>query len=114
MLQAVARELSSAVEGDCGMKSTLASVMVVAAVLAAAPVSTYAARPQTTATRPADSTLDKKIEKRIHDSSLKKFNIKVSVDNGVATLTGTVPTEADRRRAAQLATMPGVARVDNQ
>ena len=34
--------------------------------------------------------------------------------NGVATLTGTVPTEADRRKATQLATVPGIARVENQ
>ena len=38
----------------------------------------------------------------------------MSVTNGVATLTGTVATEADRRKATQLATMPGIARVDNQ
>jgi osmotically-inducible protein OsmY len=95
------------------MRAALGSVVVVAAVLVAGQVSMRAAA-QTTTTTPADSTLDKKIEKRIHDSSLKRYDVKVSVDNGVVTLTGTVPTEADRRRAAQLATVPGVARVDNQ
>jgi osmotically-inducible protein OsmY len=96
------------------MKAAIGSVVVVTAVLVAGPVSMRAAAPQTTTTTPADSTLDKRIEKRIHDSSLKKYDIKVTVDNGVARLTGTVPTEGDRRKAAQLATMPGVARVDNQ
>jgi osmotically-inducible protein OsmY len=96
------------------MKAILGSVVVVAAVLAAGSVSMRAAALQTTTITPADSTLDKKIEKKIQDSSLKKYDVHVSVDNGVVTLTGTVPTEADRRRAAQLATMPGVARVDNQ
>jgi osmotically-inducible protein OsmY len=96
------------------MNAAFGSVVVAAAVLAAGPVPMRAAAPQTAATTPSDSTLDKRIEKRINDSSLKKYNIKVSVDNGVATLVGTVPTEADRRQAAQLATMPGVARVDNQ
>jgi len=95
------------------MNAAFGSVVVAAAVLAAGPVPVRAAAAQTTTT-PSDSTLDKRIEKRINDSSLRKYNIKVSVDNGVATLVGTVPTEADRRRAAQLATMPGVARVDNQ
>ena len=96
------------------MKSAIGSVVVVAAVLAVGTVSMRAAAPQTTTTTPADSTLDKKIEKRIQDSSLKKYDVKVSVDNGVATLTGTVPTAADRRKAAPLATITGVARVDNQ
>jgi len=96
------------------MKSAFGSVVVVAAVLAAGSVSMRAAAPQTTTITPADATLDSKIEKRIHDSSLKKYDIDVKVDNGVATLTGTVPTEANRRRAAQLATISGVSRVDNQ
>jgi len=96
------------------MKVALGSIVVVAAVLVAGSVSVRAAAPQTTTTMPSDSTLDQRIEKRIHDSSLKKYDIKVTVDNGVARLTGTVPTEADRRKAAQLATIRGVARVDNQ
>jgi hyperosmotically inducible protein len=95
------------------MKVALGSVVVAAALLAAGPIAAYAA-PQTTATTPSDSTLEKSIEKKINDSSLKKYNVKVEVENGVATLTGTVPTEADRRKAAQLATMKGVARVDNR
>ena len=91
--------------------------VVVAAVLVAAPVPTQAAAPQapsTTTSKAPDATLGAKIDKRIHDSSLKKFDIKVMVNDGVATLTGTVGTEADRRRAAQLATVDGVSRVDNQ
>jgi hyperosmotically inducible periplasmic protein len=97
------------------MKAAFGSVVVVAAVLVAGSVSMRAAAPQTTTVTPADSALDKKIEKKFHDSSsLKKYNINVDVENGVAKLTGTVPTEADRRRATQLATIPGVARVDNQ
>ena len=96
------------------MKAALGSVVVVVAVLVAGSVSIRAAAPQTTTITPSDSSLDKKIEKKLHASSLRKYNIKVDVDNGVAKLTGTVPTEVDRRRAAQLATMPGIARVDNQ
>jgi osmotically-inducible protein OsmY len=62
-----------------------------------------------------DRTLDSRIEKRLSsDPSLKKFHIDVKVDAGVATLTGTVATEAERTRAAELANVPGVTRVDNK
>jgi osmotically-inducible protein OsmY len=97
------------------MKAAFGTVVVTAALIAAAPAPARAAGPQATATTAAaDSSLASKIEKKIHDSSLKKYDVKVTVNNGVATLTGTVPTEADRRKAAQLATMDGIARVDNQ
>jgi osmotically-inducible protein OsmY len=77
-------------------------------------VSAGAATPQT-ATSTSDKRLDSQIEQRIHkDPSLKKYKIDVSVDAGVATLTGTVPTEADRTKATQLATVKGISRVDNR
>jgi osmotically-inducible protein OsmY len=94
------------------MKVAIGSVFVVA-VLVAGPVSMHAAVPQTAAVK--DSTLDERIEKRIAaDPSLKKHDIKIAVNNGVATLTGTVQSQAERRKATQLATITGVARVDNQ
>lgn len=97
------------------MKAAFGSVVVAAALIAVAPVSARAAVPQTqTTTTTSDASLGSRIEKKINDSNLKKYDIKVTVANGVATLTGMVPTEADRRKAAQLATMNGVARVDNQ
>jgi len=70
--------------------------------------------PAATTTRSSTADLDSTIEKRIHDSSLKKYDIKVSVTDGVATLRGTVATEADRRKATELATISGISRVDNQ
>src|SRR5215216_4314758 len=92
------------------MKAALGSVFVVAALIAVpAPMR---AMPQATAS--ADHNLDERIEKRIDSSTLKKYNVKVSVTNGVATLTGTVATEADRAKATQLATIPGISRVENQ
>jgi hyperosmotically inducible periplasmic protein len=95
------------------MKAAIGALVV--AALVAGPISTRAALAQTTTAASTDSTLDKRIETRINaDSSLKKFDIKVSVNNGVAMLTGTVPTEADRAKATQAATIPGVSRVDNQ
>ena len=95
------------------MKAAFGGVVVAAALLVAGQVPMHAARQTTTTTTP-DSTLEKSIEKKIQASTLKKYDIKVDVDNGVAKLTGTVATEADRRKAAQLATMKGIARVDNQ
>jgi hyperosmotically inducible protein len=95
------------------MKAAIWSVFAVA-VLAAGPVSVSAAA-QTTAAKPADSTIDDRIESRISkDPTLKSYKVDVSVDNGIVTLTGAVPTEAARRKATQLATMTGVSRVDNQ
>ena len=95
------------------MKTAFGSVLVVAA-LVAVPAPTRAATPQTSAVKASDKTLDERIEKRLNGSTLKRYDIDVDVDAGVAKLTGTVATEADRRRAAQLARIPGVARVDNQ
>src|SRR5205085_634547 len=97
------------------MKAAIGSVVVAAAVFIAGQVPMHAAAPQaSTTTRLPDATLAPRIEKRIHDSSLKKYDIQVSVNDGVATLRGAVPTEADRRKAAELATITGVSRVDNQ
>jgi len=99
------------------MKAAIGSVVVAAAVLVAGQVPMQAAAPQAptaTASKSPDVTTASKIEKKINASSLKKYDIKVSVNDGVATLTGTVATEGDRRRAAQLATIDGVSRVDNQ
>jgi osmotically-inducible protein OsmY len=95
------------------MKAAFGSVLVVAA-LVAVPAPMRAAVPQSSAVKPADKTLDERIEKRLNASTLKRYDIDVSVDGGVAKLTGKVPSEADRRKATQLATIPGIARVDNQ
>jgi hyperosmotically inducible periplasmic protein len=95
------------------MKAAVWSVFAIA-VLAAGPVSVSAAA-QTAAVKPADSTLDEQIEKKISkDATLKNYKVDVSVDNSIVTITGAVPTDAARRKATQIATMTGVARVDNQ
>src|SRR5690242_15831336 len=66
------------------------------------------------AAAPEQSAADR-IEHRVHaDAALKKHDIKVSVDDGVATLTGSVATSAQKARAARLARVKGVTRVDNQ
>jgi len=87
------------------MKRFLGGV-ICAAVLAIGPV---AASAQTT------TQIDNRIEQRIKaDASLKRYPIRVSVDGDVAKLTGVVATEADRAKAAELAMVAGITRVDNQ
>jgi hyperosmotically inducible protein len=96
------------------MKNFLGPVVCAAALVAFGPVSTYAAQATTTA-KPTNKSIDARIDQRLKaDPTLKKYNIHVSVDNGVATLTGTVPTEADRAKAADIAKVDGVTRVENQ
>ncbi len=48
------------------------------------------------------------------DADLKNNRVDVTVDNGIATLKGTVDTEAEKTRAAQLAMMKGIVGVQNQ
>jgi len=48
------------------------------------------------------------------DSDLKNNKIEVTVDNGVATLTGTVDTADERAKADALAKVNGVVRVDDR
>jgi hyperosmotically inducible periplasmic protein len=98
------------------MKAAIGTVVVATAVFVAGQVPMRAAAPQAPAasTKSSNASLGNTIEKRLNASPLKKYDIKVSVNDGVATLTGTVPTEADRRQATQLATITGIARVDNQ
>jgi len=87
----------------------------VVALLFAGPARAGATVPQNTTTRSADEARDESIEHRLKaDPSLKKFDIDVKVESGVATLDGTVATQAQKARAARLATMSGITRVDNQ
>ena len=96
------------------MKAIIAGLAV--AILVSTPFTARAAAsPQQTTVKPADATLDESIEVRINrDAGLKAHDIKVDVANGVVTLTGTVANDAERARAARLARIKGVSRVDNQ
>jgi len=95
------------------MKAAIAGALVLA-VVTAVPVSMHAAAQQTAAVKPTDSTIDDQVESRIRsDASLKKHSIVVTVDDGVVTLTGTVPTEGESAKAARLANVSGVTRVNN-
>jgi osmotically-inducible protein OsmY len=88
--------------------------MFLVVALVAVPVLTHAAAPQTPAVQPTDKMIDDRVEARINaDSSLKKHSIVVTVDEGVVTLTGVVSTATESTRAARLANVTGVTRVNN-
>jgi osmotically-inducible protein OsmY len=97
------------------MKRVIWSIACVFALYGAGPLFASSAVPQDTTAKTPDKTIDKRIEQRVNaDASLKNFHLKVSVDDGIATLTGAVATEAQRARAESLANVRGVTRVDNQ
>jgi osmotically-inducible protein OsmY len=48
------------------------------------------------------------------DADLRNNHIQATIDNGVATLKGTVDTDAEKSKAARLAMVKGVTGVDNQ
>jgi len=90
----------------------LAAVSAIAAVPAS--VSAKPVVQATAAGKPSDSTLNDRIEARLkNDATLKKYHLSVSVDNAVATVKGTVATEAQKARAATVAKVAGVSRVVN-
>ena len=68
-----------------------------------------------TVARPSDSDLKDRIEHRLdNDAAVHKYDLSVSVDNGVATLKGTVATAAQKAAAVRLARVTGVTRVVDQ
>jgi len=96
------------------MRSTIFG-LVCGIALVAGPVSASPALSQAAVVKTSDHTLTERIETRVHqDAGLKKHDVKVTVDGGVATLTGTVASATEKTRAAQLARVKGITRVDNQ
>jgi hyperosmotically inducible protein len=64
--------------------------------------------------QPTDDQLKDRIAFRIDtNNAVRKYDIKVKVAGGVATLTGDVATEAQKAEAGKIAQVPGVTRVDN-
>ena len=97
------------------MKPLVISAFAIAALVAVPYAHAAQHTPGAGAVVSTDKPLDKQIEKQIKaDPSLKQANIHVSVDGTVATLTGTVATDAEKARAGRLAKVGGVTRVDNQ
>ena len=86
------------------------------AALLAAPASAAARTmtPPAQSVRLSDSSLEEMIDKKLDtDASLKKFDVDVEVKDGVATLTGTVQTTAQKARAESLAKVTGITQVVN-
>jgi hyperosmotically inducible periplasmic protein len=96
-------------------RSVISSIGLVACLtLAPAPFVAHASA-QTAAAKPTDDTLKDRIERQLDLSPIvKKYDVKVRVDNAVATLTGTVATDAQKAEAARLAKVPGVTSVKNE
>src|SRR5829696_7185687 len=89
--------------------------LVCGIALVIGPASATAALPQAATVQASDHTLSERIETRVRqDATLKKRDVKITVDAGVATLAGTVATAAEKTRAAELARVTGVTRVDNR
>jgi len=64
--------------------------------------------------KPTDADLKDRINFRIDTSNLvRKYDIKVAVSNGVATLTGDVSNAAQKAEAGRLARIPGITKVEN-
>ena len=62
-----------------------------------------------------DSALQDRIEAYLkRDAALEKYDIDVSVKNGVATLAGKVRTKADQARAGRVADIGGITSVENK
>jgi hyperosmotically inducible protein len=62
-----------------------------------------------------DDRVEDRIEARFnHDAKLKGHDVRVDVEDGVATLKGKVPDQAHKLRAERLARVAGVTRVDDK
>jgi osmotically-inducible protein OsmY len=62
-----------------------------------------------------DDRLEDRIEARFnHDAKLKGHEVRVDVEDGVATLKGKVPDQAHKVRAERLARVAGVTKIDNK
>jgi osmotically-inducible protein OsmY len=94
------------------------SVIGLLALLAIGPAATSAfaqASPPAAATTGQDKTISDSIARRIAgDPALKADAVKVTVENGVVTLSGMVATDADRARAERLANVAGVTKIENK
>ena len=92
------------------------SVITALALLSAGPVAMPAFAQSSAATQPrlTDQEMSNLIAKNIAaDKTLSADAIKVSVDTGVATLTGVVGKEADKTTAERIARAAGAIRVEN-
>jgi len=65
-------------------------------------------------TQPTDDQLKDRINYRLEtNASVRKYDVKVKVSSGVATLSGSVATAAQKAEADRLAKVSGITRVEN-
>jgi len=100
-------------------RSYLAAVTLGAALtLAAGPAAAQAAQQRTPPPKAAaqtNDTLEDRIERRLEtNAQVRKYDLRVKVENGVVTLTGDVATAAQKAEAERVAKIDGVTRVDSQ
>jgi osmotically-inducible protein OsmY len=99
------------------MKWKIASAASIAIVLCLVGVGSMSAGTapiaQNASSRPDDKTLSDRIDKRLKAEPAMR-DVSVAVEGGVVTLTGTVESAAQKGRAARLARVNGVTRVDNR
>jgi hyperosmotically inducible periplasmic protein len=93
------------------------AVSLIGVVLVASPARGVSAGQQAVTSAAAnvdDSALKSQIASNLDKSSLAPRDIDVDVTQGVVTLTGKVRTATEKARAARLARVTGVTRVDNR
>ncbi len=98
------------------MTQHIPTALALAGILAGLPALS-GATPQAPAAATAqdrDDTLKDRIAFRLDTSeTVRKYDVKVKVDGGVATLSGDVATAAQKAEAEKLAKIDGIARVQN-
>ena len=89
----------------------------IAGLSATTPVATHPSSSSSTilvAQQPSDDTLKDRIEYRLETNSLvRKYDVDVKVNDGVAMLSGDVATTAQKAEAERLAKIDGVKRVES-
>jgi hyperosmotically inducible protein len=93
------------------------SVITAVAMLAVGPLTgaAFAQAGSATEAKQTDEQLASLITTKIaNDKTLGADAVKVTVEGGVVTLSGMVAKDADKAKAASLARVPGVVRVDNK
>lgn len=99
------------------MKNILSETLALGLVLSMSPAvigSVTAADLSIVSQAPTDETLKERVAYRLETSAIvRTYDVKVKVDGGVATLSGTVATAAQKAEAAKIAKVDGITRVEN-
>jgi hyperosmotically inducible periplasmic protein len=98
-----------------GTTKAVVAAGIWALVIAASPVSASPNTAVSPTIQSAADNLEDRIENLIQaDSTLKDHSIDVKIDGSTVTLTGKVPSQRQKDRAAEIARVSGISRVDNK